>query len=297
MSLADLPAHEFERAASLAGLTALLAERTRRNEETILLAGGTDWIVERYIAQATAPGVRLPLVVDISRLEELRGIQVTGEDVRIGAAATYLEIRRHSALSRRVPLLAAMAKDVGAVQIQARGTLGGNLATASPAADGVAALAALDAEIVLQSVRGERRVPLAHFYTGYKKSVRMLDEVIVRMDAHLPRLGAHWVWRKVGTRLAQAISKVALAGIAEVRNGRLIRLGFGMASVAPTTAFLSNVKALALSGPLSSITDAALDSALELDIAPIDDIRSTAAYRRHVAHALLRNFFAELRES
>jgi CO/xanthine dehydrogenase FAD-binding subunit len=161
----------------------------------------------------------------------------------------------------------------------------------------VAALAALDAEIVLQSVRGERRVPLAHFYTGYKKSARMLDEVIVRMDAHLPRLGAHWVWRKVGTRLAQAISKVALAGIAEVRNGRLIRLGFGMASVAPTTAFLSNVKALALSGPLSSITDAALDSALELDIAPIDDIRSTAAYRRHVAHALLRNFFAELRES
>src|SRR5258706_2830025 len=166
MSLAELPAHEFERATSLSGLTTMLAERARKSEETILLAGGTDWIVERHVAPAPAPGGRWPLVVDVSRLEELRGIQVAGEDVRIGAAATYLEIRRHPLLSRRVPLLAAMAKDVGAVQIQARGTLGGNIATASPAADCVAALAALDAQSILASVRGQRRVPLSGFYTG-----------------------------------------------------------------------------------------------------------------------------------
>ncbi len=140
-------------------------------------------------------------------------------------------------------------------------------------------------------------MPLSGFYTGYKKTVRMPDEVIVRVHVRLPRLGAHWVWRKVGTRLAQAISKVALAGIAELRGGRLMRLGLGMASVAPTTAFLPKVKALALASPLSSITDAALGEALDMDISPIDDIRSTAAYRRHVAHALLRNFFAGLRES
>src|SRR5258706_2593091 len=159
MSLAELPAHEFERATSLSGLTTMLAERARKSEETILLAGGTDWIVERHVAPAPALGARLPLVVDVSRLEELRGIQVAGEDVRIGAAATYLEIRRHPLLSRRVPLLAAMAKDVGAVQIQARGTLGGNIPTASPAAAGVAGLAGRGAGIRLPGVGGERAGP------------------------------------------------------------------------------------------------------------------------------------------
>jgi len=297
VSLAELPAHDFARAESLAGLCRTLADRASRGEETVLLAGGTDWIVERHLAPPSPAGKPLPLVVDVSRLEELRGIRVSGEEVRIGAAATLLEIRRHPVLTRRAPLLGAMAKDVGAVQIQARGTLGGNLATASPAADGVAALAALDATIVLASARGERHVPLQQFYTGYKKSVRMADEVIAHVHFHLPRLGAHWVWRKVGTRLAQSISKVALAGLAEVLGPRIVRLGLGMASVAPTTAFLPNVKALARSGPLPTITDAALDAALEMDIAPIDDLRSTASYRRHVAHALLRNFFASLREA
>lgn len=296
MSLAELPAHDFTRAASLPGLCRTLADRASRGDETVLLAGGTDWVVERHLAPASPAERPLPLVVDVSRLAELRGIHIRGEEVQIGAAATFLEIRRHPVLMRRVPLLGAVAKDVGAVQIQARGTLGGNLATASPAADGVAALAALDATIVLASVRGERSVPLSSFYTGYKKSVRTADEVIARVHFHLPRVGAHWVWRKVGTRLAQSISKVALAGLAEVLWPRVGRVGLGMASVAPTTAFLPNVRALARSGPLPSITDAALDAALELDIAPIDDLRSTASYRRHVAHALLRNFFAGLRE-
>jgi CO/xanthine dehydrogenase FAD-binding subunit len=272
-----------------------LAERSARAEETVLLAGGTDWIVERHIAPAASEAAVRPLVVDVSRLGELRGIQVDGETARIGAAATYLEIRRHPVLAARVPLLGAMAREVGAVQIQARGTLGGNLATGSPAADGVTALAALDAEIVLVSARGERTVALSEFYTGYRRTVRAADEVIARVDFRLPAANGVTSWKKVGTRSAQAISKVALAGVAELADGRATRIGLGMASVAPTIAFLPKVRALLASRPAPEVPDAELDAATDADVAPIDDVRSTGAYRRHVARVLVRRFAALLR--
>jgi CO/xanthine dehydrogenase FAD-binding subunit len=188
-----------------------------------------------------------------------------------------------------------MARDVGALQIQARGTLGGNLASGSPAADGASALAALDATLVLASVRGARRVPLSGFYTGYRKSVLAPDELIEAIEIDLPPEGSAFVWRKVGTRQAQAISKVALAGVAVVGNGRATRLGLGMASVAPTVAFLPATRALGLGRPLAEITDADVERAVLADVSPIDDIRSTAAYRRHVAVRLVQRFFEELR--
>lgn len=294
MSLAELPLHPFERASSLPALCSLLADRASRGEGTVLLAGGTDWIVEQHISPVADPR-GLPLVVDVSRLPELGVIEVHGDVARIGAGVTYLAIRRHEELARRAPLLGAMSRDVGALQIQARGTLGGNLATASPAADGVACLAALDAEVVLASTRGERRVPLSGFYTGYKRTVRAADEVIVAVEMTLPRPGAVTYWRKVGTRLAQAISKVALAGVVDVEDGRIVRLGLGMASVAPTTAFLPTVRALGVGTPLQEISDDALDAATARDVAPIDDIRSTGAYRRHVARALVRELFRRAR--
>lgn len=296
MSLAELAEHPFERASSLDALCRLLHERSGRGEETILLAGGTDWIVERHMAPVGNGGRPLPLVVDVSPLAELRGIAIDGETARLGAATTYLELRRHPALTARAPLLGAMAREVGAIQIQARGTLGGNLATASPAADGVAALTALDADVVLRSVRGERSVPLASYYLGYKRSVRAADEVIVRVDFRLPKKdGAFAYWRKVGTRQAQSISKVALAGVVELQDGRIARVGLGMASVAPTTVFLPSVRALALGAPPAALTDETLDRATLADISTIDDIRSTAAYRRHVACALVRELFRQLR--
>lgn len=198
-------------------------------------------------------------------------------------------------LSRRAPVLTAMARDVGAVQIQARGTLGGNLASASPAADGAAALMALDADVVLASIHGERRVPLTQFFTGYRATRRAEDEAIVRVEFTLPRTGAHQVWRKVGSRTAQAISKVALAAVAEVERGRGVRSGFGMASVAPVTVSLPTVRALGLAPSLASVSDEELDAATRRDISPIDDLRSTAAYRLHVASALVKGFFRELR--
>lgn len=294
MSLSDLPLHPFARVESLAALCRLLSERSLRGEETVLLAGGTDFIVERHMAPAAPIEGTFPLVVDVSRIPELTGIAIHGDTARIGAGTTFLTLRRHDLLAARVPMLGAMSRDVGAIQIQARGTLGGNLATASPAADGVAALAALDAEIVLASERGTRSVPIHSYYTGYKLSTRTADEVICRIDFRLPKDGAFTSWRKVGTRSAQSISKVALAGVAEVAEGRVTRIGLGMASVAPTTALLPTVRALALDAPLAKLTETTLEAATLDDIAPIDDVRSTAAYRRHVAVALVKDFFRRL---
>ena len=294
MSVAGLALHPFAVPTSLDGALALLAERAARNEKTVLLAGGTDWFVERHVAPPETAGT-LPLVVDVSRLEALRGIALDGDTLRVGGATTYLEIRRDPRVAARCPLLSAMARDVGALQIQARGTLGGNLASGSPAADGVTALAALDATLLLRSVRGARRVPLASFYTGYRKSVLAADELIEAVEIALSPKGSPFVWRKVGTRQAQAISKVALAGLAVVEEGRCVRLGLGMASVAPTVALLPATRAFGLSHPLTQITDADVERAVLADVSPIDDVRSTAAYRRHVAVRLAQRFFEELR--
>lgn len=306
MSVAGLALHPFAAPKSLGEALALLAERAMRNERTVLLAGGTDWFVERHVAPAEEPGT-LPLVVDVSRLDALRGIAVVenplrgdalgGETLRIGSATTYLEMRKDPRVLARCPLLAATARDVGALQIQARGTLGGNLASGSPAADGVCALAALDATLLLRSVRGSRRVPLSAFYTGYRKSVLLPEELIEAVEIALPPEGSPFAWRKVGTRQAQAISKVAFAGLAVVAEGRCLRLGLAMASVAPTVAFLPKARALGLGRPLAEISDAEIEKAVLADVSPIDDVRSTAAYRRHVAVRLVQRFFGELRES
>lgn len=294
MSVAGLALHPFTAPRDLPEALGLLAERAARNEKTVLLAGGTDWFVERHVAPPETEGT-LPLVLDVSRLEGLRGVSLDGDTLRVGGAVTYLELRKDARVAARCPLLAAMARDVGALQIQARGTLAGNLASGSPAADGVAALAALDATILLRSIRGARRVPLSGFYTGYRKSVLAPDELIEAVEVALPPAGAPFVWRKVGTRQAQAISKVALAGVGVVENGRCTRLGLAMASVAPTVAFLPATRALGLSRVLAEIMDTEVQEAVLGDVAPIDDIRSTAAYRRHVAVALVTRFFDGLR--
>jgi CO/xanthine dehydrogenase FAD-binding subunit len=294
VSLAELPLHAFERPASLSDACATLSRRAGKGEETVLVAGGTDWVVSQRLAPLSLGG-ELPLVLDVSRIPELLGVKIAGERAAIGAAATYFEIRHHSALSRRVPMLTAMARDVGALQIQARGTLGGNLATASPAADGSAVLMALDADVVVASVHGERRIPIGQWFTGYRRTARAADEIIARIEFTLPKTGAHQLWRKVGTRAAQSISKVALAAVGEYERGRCVRVGLGMGSVGPVTAALPTVRALAVSpGPLA-VPDDQLDAAVRRDISPIDDVRSTAAYRAHVASALVRGFFRTLR--
>jgi xanthine dehydrogenase small subunit len=295
VTIAELCTFDFERAKDLDALCKLIAALQSDGRKTVLLAGGTDFMVEQEMRKPSAVGEAMPVVIDVSHMAELRGIELAGDVLRIGAATTYLEMRRNEAVLRRAPMIERMARDVGAIQIQARGTFGGNLATASPAADGVAALAAFDAVVVVRSTRGERRIAFAELQTGYKASTRASDEVIVAVELPLPKEGSPWAWTKVGTRRAQSISKAALAAVAEIERGQIVRVGLGMASVAPITSILAKTRQLALSKPLADISHAEIDKAVESDVTPIDDVRSNARYRLHVAKAIVRNFLDGLR--
>jgi xanthine dehydrogenase small subunit len=219
--------------------------------------------------------------LDLWPLDELRGIQSTPAGLRIGALTTFSELIASPLVRRRLPMLVAAAREVGGRQIQNRGTIGGNIANASPAGDSLPVLAAANAELILRSVDGERRVPFTGFYTGYRTSVRRADELIVSID--VPRLAGRQYWRKVGTRRAQAISKVMCAAV----RGPSVAISLG--SVAPTVIRLPKTEeVLSTGGSLE-----AAQQALEAEIAPIDDIRSTAPYRRAVSANLLRDFWQQ----
>jgi xanthine dehydrogenase small subunit len=221
--------------------------------------------------------------VDLWPLDELRGIRLVRDAVRIGALATFTDIIKSALVQRRVPMLVAAAREVGGAQIQNRGTLGGNIANASPAGDTLPVLASANARIVLRSASGDRVVPFNDFYTGYRTSVRQPSELIIAIE--LPSIDGRQWWRKVGTRRAQAISKVMMAGV----RGQEVRVAIG--SVAPTVLQATATGAVLSKG--GSIADA--QAALRSEIAPIDDIRSTGAYRRQVAENLLAVFWKETR--
>ena len=229
--------------------------------------------------------------LSIWNLPELRGVEVTPEHVTLGSLATYTDIRRHETLAREFPLLACAAAETGGVATQNRGTLGGNIANASPAADSPPALLVYDAELELVSASGSRWIPYLGFHTGYKKIDLRPDELIRRI--RLPRRSADWkqYYRKVGTRRAQAISKVCFAAAARLEARRIAHIRIALGSVAPTV-----VRALATEALLRGETPhAALlqraQQTLAREIAPIDDMRSTAPYRRRVAQNLLAEFF------
>lgn len=214
-------------------------------------------------------------------LDHLRAITLSGDGLSIGALATHTDLIRSRLVRGRLPMLAAAAREVGGMQIQNRGTIGGNVANASPAGDTLPVLAAADATVVLRSARETRRVPFTSFYTGYRRTVRRDDELIVAFE--IPRVvGRQW-FRKVGTRAAQAISKVVMAGVVgpQRRVGRDVRIAVG--SVAPTVIRAVRTEAALADG--ASI-DAAQATLLD-EMAPIDDIRSDAEYRRRVAANLL----------
>ncbi len=219
--------------------------------------------------------------VNLWRLDELRGITRRDGMVRIGALSTYTDLQRSPIVRRELPMLAAAAREIGGVQIQNRGTIGGNVANASPAGDTLPVLAAADAIVELRSATGIRRVAFSSFYTGYRKTIVQPDELIVAL--HIPALRGRQWFRKVGTRAAQAISKVVFAGIA----GPTPRIALG--SVAPTVLRLPRTEAALAAG--ASVEEA--QRVLVGEIAPIDDMRSTAEYRRRVAANLLAAFWSQ----
>ena len=240
------------------------------------IAGCTDVYVNLQFG--TAKETRF---IDLWPLDELRTISSDSGWLKFGALATYTEIIESALVRRRLPMLVAAAREIGGRQIQNRGTLGGNIANGSPAGDSLPVLAAADAVIVLASAGGERRVGFAAFYTGYRTTVMRPDELIVAIE--IPKItGKQW-WRKVGTRRAQAISKVMMAGV----RGDAVRLALG--SVAPTVVRLPRTEAALASG--ASIETA--QQTLAREITPIDDIRSTADYRQRVSANLLAQFWRE----
>ncbi|MEK6191643.1 MAG: xanthine dehydrogenase family protein subunit M [Chloroflexota bacterium] len=253
------------------------------------LAGGTDLLVQ-ITGELGPPPER---VLDIWALDELRGINLGGDELVIGALTTYTELRQSALVGELLPALAEASATIGAAQIQNRGTVGGNLVNASPAGDTLPIWLATDSLVVLGSAGGERSVAALDFFTGYRETARRDDELVLRVRVPLlPRRRVRF--RKVGTRRAQAISKVVMAVSWHTgEDGAWIDTRVALGSVAATPVRAGATEA-ALDGqqPVRAAADAAV-TALEAEIQPIDDVRSTANYRRLVAGRVLRRLIRE----
>jgi CO/xanthine dehydrogenase FAD-binding subunit len=252
-------------------------------------AGGTDLMV-----LLEAGKLLHKRFLSIWKLPELRGITVTPSYVTLNALATYSEIRRHELLSREFPLLCRAAAETGSIATQNRGTLGGNIANASPAADSPPALLVYDAELELVSVGGTRWFPYHGFWKGYKQIAMREDELIRAIRMPRNKSYSKQFYRKVGTRRAQAISKVCFAGAAHMDAGRIADVRIALGSVAPTVLrAIETEKILRGKKPVLATLRAAQE-VLAREIAPIDDIRSSARYRLRVAQNLLAEFCESL---
>ncbi len=282
------------------------------------VAGGTDLMVALTGELGTAPAS----VVDLWAIEALRGLAIDGGALSIGALTTYTDIRRSALCREQVPALVEAAATIGAAQIQNRGTLGGNIANASPAGDTLPVLLAADAVFVLGSERGEREVRAAEFWTGYRQTALAHDELLLRIRVPLVA-DREMRFRKVGTRRAQSISKVVLAvawqsdgngspgGIRPTGSGltgnarpgmtstrgdptgtwRDVRVALGSVAATPVRATATEA---ALDGrpPTPETADRAAET-LAGELSPIDDVRSTAEYRRLVAARILHRIVRE----
>jgi CO/xanthine dehydrogenase FAD-binding subunit len=233
-------------------------------------------------------------LVNIWNLPELRTIELLPDEIRIGAGCTYTELREHNVIAREFSLLANAARWTGGIANQNRGTLGGNIVNASPAADSLPALLAYEAELILVSVRGERRVPYLGFHTGYKKMQLAPDELIRAIC--LPRGFSGYLHyaRKVGARNAQAISKVCVAALGRLRTGVVEDIRIALGSVAPIPIRLMELERMLKGKSVDQeLIHLAKKSAVAV-IQPIDDIRSTAKYRAAVAGNLVAEFLQRL---
>jgi putative cofactor-binding repeat protein len=280
---------------TLQAVVALLADQPGK---WLPIAGGTDLMV--LYAAGKLPARKL---VSIWNLAELRGIEVSPDEIKIGAGCTYTQLREHDLIAQEFPLLASAARWTGGIANQNRGTLGGNIANASPAADSLPALLVYEAELILTSVRGERRVPYVGFHTAYKKMKLEPDELI--RDICLRRVFSGYLHysRKVGARNAQAISKVCVAALGRLRSSVVagaigdtiddVRIALG--SVAPVPLRLTDVERIVSGKSVDLELVRLAKKTVAAAIQPIDDIRSTARYRAAVTGNLVAEFLEQLR--
>jgi CO/xanthine dehydrogenase FAD-binding subunit len=282
---AYVPAYDLRIPGSLSEALTLLS---REPEIWQPFAGGTDLMVLLEAGKLTHKRF-----LSVAKLDDLRGIEASADFVTLGALTTYTEIRNHPLLQAEFPLLCAAARETGSIATQNRGTLGGNIVNASPAADSPPALVVYDADIELISIRGARWLPYNGFHTGYKKMQVASDELL--RAVRLPRRVKPWrqYYRKVGTRKAQAISKVCFAGAALV-DGAIRDVRISLGSVAPVVLRAVKTEDALRGNSVTPTTIAAARETLAREISPIDDIRSTARYRLGVAQNLLEEFLSQL---
>lgn len=268
-----------------AALNVLDGERNVR-----VLAGGTDLMVLLNARQFQAPAF-----LDIWKVSELRGIRDEGEGLRIGALTSFSEIINSPLTRKWTPLLVEAALTIGAIQIQNRGTLGGNLVNGSPAGDSLPVLAVLDAEIDIASqAHGTRTVGYEDFYTAYRRTVLEPDEMVTSIKVRKLAPGENGFFYKVGTRRAQAISKVMMAARVAMDNGVIESCAISYGSMTPVVGRARQVEA-ALKGWVSGSTlPDSIQDLLEGELSPIDDIRSTARYRMRVARNLLTRMLRDV---
>ena len=253
-------------------------------------AGGTDLMV--LLESDKLPHKNY---LNIWNLAALRGSEVSAEHITLGALTTYADVQANPILQDEFPMLCQAASETGGLAIQNRGTLGGNIVNASPAADSPPALLAYNAELELLSVRGSRWVPYQTFHTGYKQTIMQPDELLARI--RLPRLwpDLRHYYRKVGTRKAQAISKICFAATARMNDGVVDLVRIALGSVAPVPLRCRKTEAVLQGAMLDE--DAIENARAELarEIVPIDDIRSTRNYRLKVSLNVLEEFLRQLR--
>ena len=271
-------------------LHAVLALLAGAPGEWTPIAGGTELMVA-HAAGRLAPAK----LVSLWGIPELRFIHASAETIAIGAGVTFRDLRAHAGIAVRLPLVAKAASWIGSIANQSRATVGGNLVNGSPAADSSPAFLVYDAEVELVSERGSRRIPYSGFHTGYKRNAMAPDELLFAV--HMPlRFAQHRQYlRKVGTRRAMAISKVALAATAIVLDGVISELRLAAASLAAFPARLYQTEAALLGKPIDARSIESAREAMLAEAKPIDDIRSTAEYRKHVGANLLKEFLLELR--
>ena len=233
-------------------------------------------------------------LLSIWNLPELRRIEVLPGEIRIGAGCTYTDLREHATVAQEFPLLAVAASWTGGIANQNRGTLGGNIVNASPAADSPPMLLVYEAELILISARGERRIPYRDFHTGYKQMVLQTDELIRAVC--IPRSPAGYVSyaRKVGTRNAQAIAKVLVAGLGKIERDVIQEIRLAVGSVAPVPIRLTKTEQILKSKRIDLDAITLASSTAISEISPINDIRSTAKYRAAVVRNLVEEFLEKL---
>lgn len=252
-------------------LSAVAASRGR------VVCGGTD-LYPAHVGRTMPENI-----VDISGIPSLRGITETDDGYRIGGATSWSSIAR-APLPEAFHGLQAAAREVGSVQIQNRGTIAGNLCNASPAADGVPPLLALDAAVELGSVRGRRQLPLASFITGYRQTALTKDEIVTAIVVPKPALGARSAFAKLGTRRYLVISiLMASAVVQSDERGNLVRAAVAIGAASPVAQRLPALEA-ALAGLPSDVRPSSIVDRDHLaGLTPIDDVRATAGYRMEAA--------------